>query len=527
MKYLLINFFLISAVFAEEVFYFDERTFDNGIFTGLYDERRDQHIWGKIEYDSGDTFEGVFDNNIDYMGSYNFKDGTSGLFIRESGIKNSLRYSAFGQYTNAEGNECHGYFSKPFTFNGYMFCEKPDDSTVELFYKDNTPEGYYKYFDISGDKLYGYYQKDGLQGDAYYYFAAEGYWRKYYYSYSGDISDAKMMNKNDYDRLNMIESLMKENFDDLEIKWNSLLARWNSYNETVALYTDSSTNKSKSARSKLIQSTQELLIELGFAPGSPDGLMGAKTSSAIKAFQLMNDLDVDGKVSEELLILLQVALQASKKNNASEKYSNSIELIGTGSGFYINENNIVTNFHVIEGCKQLNNNDEEILKVLVVDEKNDLAILKGPSTENYLNISPTSPELGEEVYVSGFPLFDTLKGINFTSGNVSALRGLGQDTTQFQFTAPVQPGNSGGPIVNSFGSIIGVVVSMLDSKETLEQGGFVAQNANFGIKNSLLKNLLEDNNLTYKSYESFWLKTQRELASISSESSVLIKCYGN
>ena len=187
----------------------------------------------------------------------------------------------------------------------------------------------------------------------------------------------------------------------------------------------------------------------------------------------------------------------------------------------------MTNFHVIEGCKQLNNNDEEILKVLVVDEKNDLAILKGPSTENYLNISPTSPELGEEVYVSGFPLFDTLKGINFTSGNVSALRGLGQDTTQFQFTAPVQPGNSGGPIVNSFGSIIGVVVSMLDSKETLEQGGFVAQNANFGIKNSLLKNLLEDNNLTYKSYESFWLKTQRELASISSESSVLIKCYGN
>ena len=158
----------------------------------------------------------------------------------------------------------------------------------------------------------------------------------------------------------MIESLMKENFDDLEIKWNSLLARWNSYNETVALYTDSSTNKSKSARSKLIQSTQELLIELGFAPGSPDGLMGAKTSSAIKAFQLMNDLDVDGKVSEELLILLQVALQASKKNNASEKYSNSIELIGTGSGFYINENNIVTNFHVIEGCKQLNNSDEAV-----------------------------------------------------------------------------------------------------------------------------------------------------------------------
>ena len=120
-----------------------------------------------------------------------------------------------------------------------------------------------------------------------------------------------------------------------------------------------------------------------------------------------------------------------------------------------------------------------------------------------------------------------MNGINFTSGNVSALKGLGQDISQFQFTAPLQPGNSGGPILNDRGSVIGVAVAGLKTKQLLEKTEVVAQNANFGIKNTLLLNLLIDNNLSHKTSNSYWPKSQRDLASLATKNSVLIKCYEN
>ena len=527
MKYFLsILAVLSNFVFTEEVWVSEKRIFDNASFTGFYNESSENPIWGLLEYDIGEIFSGKFKNGDYEMGKYEFPDGASGFFQAEKGLKNSLNYKFFGQYVSTEEEKCHGYFESIFIFNGYFFCEIENGGTVETFYKENIAEGYYRHYFENGDIWYGYWKDGSLDGDAYYYFAESKEYSKYRWK-NKNSSQPKIMNDNDYNRLQKIRDLIDKNFSDFEQKWNKLLVDWDAYYAFVENFTNSGNtayNNLDSEKSDLIFSIQELLLELGFSPGKPDGVMGKKTSSAIKAFQLINDLEADGKPSDNLLIFLQVALR-SEKSRFTKK--DNLRLSGTGSGFYVNKKNIITNFHVIENCIELKNFKEEPLEKIAVDEINDLAVLEGPKVNSSFNISPDAPVLGEEVYVSGYPLFDVLKGINFTSGNVSALKGLGQDISQFQFTAPLQPGNSGGPILNDRGSVIGVAVAGLKTKQLLEKTEVVAQNANFGIKNTLLLNLLIDNNLSHKTSNSYWPKSQRDLASLATKNSVLIKCYEN
>ena len=120
-----------------------------------------------------------------------------------------------------------------------------------------------------------------------------------------------------------------------------------------------------------------------------------------------------------------------------------------------------------------------------------------------------------------------------TSGNVSSLTGLGKNFSEFSHTAPSQPGNSGGPIVNEYGSLVGVLVGGINSSNALsvdlETGvvdGSLPQNINFGIKNTVLKSLLSDNNIITSERNTYFTKSQKNIAELSKKASVLIKCYG-
>jgi hypothetical protein len=87
------------------------------------------------------------------------------------------------------------------------------------------------------------------------------------------------------------------------------------------------------------------------------------------------------------------------------------------------------------------------------------------------------------VYVFGFPLSGLLSSSgNFTSGSISAVAGLGDDSRMFQMTAPVQPGNSGGPLLDGHGNVVGVVVSKLNALAVTRATSDVPQNVNFAIK---------------------------------------------
>ena len=100
--------------------------------------------------------------------------------------------------------------------------------------------------------------------------------------------------------------------------------------------------------------------------------------------------------------------------------------------------------------------------------------------------------------VVGFPLMGLLaSGANITTGVVSAMAGLGDDSRMLQITAPVQPGNSGGPLLDQTGNVVGVVVAKLNALIVARRTGDIPQNVNFAIKGSVVRTFLDVNAVKY------------------------------
>lgn len=138
----------------------------------------------------------------------------------------------------------------------------------------------------------------------------------------------------------------------------------------------------------------------------------------------------------------------------------------SGSGFVVGRGGeIAANHHVAEGCGRVtvsHPGGSYGARVLATDPDDDLALLQAPGPASGAATFSRSPRagLGEAVTVAGFPLRGPLSGrLNVTSGNVSTLAGLGGDAKRLRITAPVQPGNSGGPQLDTAGNVVGVVVS--------------------------------------------------------------------
>jgi hypothetical protein len=135
------------------------------------------------------------------------------------------------------------------------------------------------------------------------------------------------------------------------------------------------------------------------------------------------------------------------------------------------------------------------------DKRIDLALLRvsGIKGETARLRSPRNVRLGEPVMVFGFPLAGALSsGGNFTSGLVSALQGLKDASGELQITAPVQPGNSGGPLLDANGLVIGVVQAKLDAIRMARATGDIPQNVNFVISLEVLANFLTKNKVGFR-----------------------------
>ncbi|MCH1557772.1 MAG: trypsin-like peptidase domain-containing protein, partial [Flavobacteriaceae bacterium] len=207
---------------------------------------------------------------------------------------------------------------------------------------------------------------------------------------------------------------------------------------------------------------------------------------------------------------------------------------GNGSGLIISkQGHIVTNHHVINGAKSIEvefKNDDGLKKydavVVNSDEETDLAILKindddfkeFDETPNY-NFKSGLADSGEVIYAYGYPMALSAMGkeVKITDGIISSKTGINGDVKTYQISAPIQPGNSGGPLFDEKGNLIGINSSGL-SKE-------IADNVGYSIKTNYILNLIdvlpEKIELPY-SYTIGWISTQKQIKRLS-KYTVLVK----
>lgn len=220
-----------------------------------------------------------------------------------------------------------------------------------------------------------------------------------------------------------------------------------------------------------------------------DWYMGNKTlSSAVISFEgATMKLHVDAVSSDDVFVRMSGGTQFEDANTYSEKWS--------GTGFALKGGYVLTNFHVVDEASIINiygigGDFTNGVKATVVgsDKSNDLALLKisGNVPASFKTIpygfKSKIADVGEDVYVLGYPLTATMgEEVKLTNGIISAKTGFDGDVSQYQISAPVQPGNSGGPLIDYNGNVIGVVCAK-------HRG---AENVSYAVKTSQVKNLIE------------------------------------
>jgi len=502
-----------------------------------------QRLYGKSFYDNGMTFEGAYLDGIDKLGVITWED--SGTLEGELNISkddykissevDSDKVFAIGQYVRGTITS-RGFFNLDGGFVLTGFGTKFDaDTEADISYQAahfvNDGRNEDKEFLVtkkisedSGLVLWG----GGIKKNTIY---ANFNGRKsvLVYDENGELIEKiegwDEAGEKEVQRISEVvdekKSILDKNFELLDDRLKQLRnfnpREGGSRKNTVI----------KPLASELVRSVQELLSILGYETGKIDGILGRITIAAIKAFQKEIEVETTGRPSEDLLMQLQAEVRKLNNKNATpeEAVNAVLPIVSTGTGFYINNNTIISNYHVVNTCNYISIGKEERLVVNAIDQVNDITVLESKrNPDAFLRLSG-NPKLGNNIFTAGYPYNDILKNFNFTSGNVSSLMGPGSNISEFQFTAPVQPGNSGGPIINSKGGVVGITVSGLGAKFA-ELADTLPQNINFGIKVGVLKDILTEQGIKYSEGNEFWFDSSEEkIADLSRKSSVLINCH--
>jgi len=334
---------------------------------------------------------------------------------------------------------------------------------------------------------------------------------------------------------------------------------------------------------ELVAAAQRVLASLGFDPGPADGMMGPRTQGAIAAFQRGRGLPPTGLLDGPTIAALRAASPASTAQAPDGKppplataprqgaaavagkpppasgpdrpepiqgrvavtppqgqrppqapqdpfAQRPMQRVSTGTGFVVAEGRLLSNQHVVANCRAVNGvfagNRRVPLTVLAADAERDLALLSGPrDAAPVLAFRDGPPRRGDEVVTYGFPLTGILgSGPTLTTGDVSALTGLRDDPNTFIISAPVQSGNSGGPLLDRSGNVLGVIVAKLNAQRVAERTGDLPQNVNIAIHGRVAMEFLRRNGVTPRTAASTGTLPAAEVGEIAHPSTVLIEC---
>lgn len=339
----------------------------------------------------------------------------------------------------------------------------------------------------------------------------------------------------------------------------------------------------QSSSSEALAAVQRALAALGYDPGPADGQIGPRTQGAIAAFQRDRGLPPSGLLDGQTLQALRASSAAVAAQSPDGKPppagaaapsrvatgkpppasgpdrpepipggrvaalpspgaqrppaaqppqpQGAQRRASTGTGFVVAEGRLLTNQHVIGNCRAVQavaqNNRRVPLTVLASDSQRDLALLSGPADIGpVLTFREGPARRGDEVVTYGFPLTGILgSGPTLTTGEVSALTGLRDDPNTMIISAPVQSGNSGGPLLDRSGNVIGVIVAKLNALRVAERtGGDLPQNVNIAIHGRVAQEFMRRNGVTPRTAASSGFRPAAEVGEVAHPSTVLVEC---
>ena len=305
---------------------------------------------------------------------------------------------------------------------------------------------------------------------------------------------------------------------------------------------------------------QEALQQKGFLPpGSIDGVYGRGTRTGIVAWQTARGRKVTGLLGNQDALALegeistgaQTAAQASQKPPMEPSGGETRpvprtalveppkptppepKLSAAGTAFAINKaGEFLTNHHVVKGCSIVRVRVGGVLHdgiVAFIDDRNDLAVVRARVTD----IEPLRFREGkkgirpaDQVVALGYPYSGLLAtSPQVTTGAVSNLAGLHDDSRVLQLTAPIQPGNSGGPLLDLSGNVVGIVLSRINELAIAEATGSLPQNINFAIKSGIIREFLDTHRVDYTSGQSSTKLDPADVGEMATKSTVLLECY--
>jgi S1-C subfamily serine protease len=204
----------------------------------------------------------------------------------------------------------------------------------------------------------------------------------------------------------------------------------------------------------------------------------------------------------------------------------------TGSGLAVSRvGHVLTNRHVVRACTSVRVRGDGArpipARVVAIDGGDDLALLLAEST---FPVAATfragaEPRPGEDVVAVGYPLNGLLADqVHVTTGAVNALAGLYNDAHELTVSAPVQPGNSGGPLLDGSGHVVGIVVTKLNARVVAETTGDLPQNVNFAIKAAVVRDFLAAHGVDVASAASTATRSHADVGDVGRRVTLLVEC---